>query len=159
MFHLNVSERGRFFQGAEEFKFCLVTDGTDLELNQDLPLFVRRLDTHQTHAGRHDLLQIHKHLRPIETLLVYQRVEECGALVQPGVSLLLKKSLQLVALAHKPDHLLAHGRGFCAQGGVALTHGIYMPSERETDNAGYHTNETGHREKLAVQLQWICRYV
>jgi hypothetical protein len=34
-----------------------------------------------------------------------------------------------------------------------------MPSERETDNASYHANEAGHRQKLAVHLQWICRYV
>jgi hypothetical protein len=34
-----------------------------------------------------------------------------------------------------------------------------MPGEGKTDNPGYHANEAGHRQELAVRLQWICRYV
>jgi hypothetical protein len=151
-----VFEGARAFKGAKELELGVIVDGADLQLDQDLPLVVTRLDTDKAHAGGKNFFQVHKHLSPIQAFLVNQRIEESGALIQSGVTILLEEGLKLITLADEADHFLTDGRSPGAERFIGLAGGVHVPAKREAYKPGSHTNEGGQREKLAVRLQGIC---
>jgi hypothetical protein len=106
-----------------------------------VPLNLFWLDADDVHATRQNPLEVHEHLRPVETAGIDYAIEESSAIVQLGVLIEVKKPIQLATLRFQAGRLPAHLFGSGAEGGVGFADGIDVPAKPGKRDACDDSNE------------------
>src|ERR1051325_575279 len=78
----NIRESFRTLQRAQEFQFCFVGSGANLQLDLHVALHHFRRNTEEPDAGGLDVLKVREHLSPEKTALVNNRIQIRGALAE-----------------------------------------------------------------------------
>jgi hypothetical protein len=114
-------------------------------------------NTHQVHADGKDFLEIHEHLRPIQTLLVNQSVQKRRALMELGVGRPVKELFEVSSLLFERNHVQPDSPHLFPQRSVCSSHGINVPAESQEEQPGNHANGARGGQESAVRFEGLRR--
>jgi hypothetical protein len=111
------------------------------------------LNADHAHATRQNALEIHEHLRPIETAQVDDAVDEVGAIVEAGDLLLGEKALEFPALRFVPGPFLARLFRAGAKFLIRFASNVDVPTQGDKNDERHEGGKAGAGKKAAVRFE------